>query len=230
MRRRQDLLDQQPCRNERQQALGQDDTSLEDGGSSYVLIPHRNDDQQHGKCGRTQHSVAKPPGQGCRSPQPKPYRGTSRWPPPLRCRPPTPHSGTRPSCKLVVHSRSTGGEWTGVPSQPVSCGRSMPMHLSVPLPLPELFENAHAIPGEGRGLWRHLASLARLGHSTRNSQVGNTPRERQPGSSALPYRSRISATSGSISARGAGSEAIWTWAATRSKRATQSWDGSKREG
>ncbi|RYI34525.1 MAG: transposase [Acetobacteraceae bacterium] len=40
--------------------LGKSDTSSEEGGAPHVLIPARNDDQQHGKCGRTQNSIAKP--------------------------------------------------------------------------------------------------------------------------------------------------------------------------
>jgi hypothetical protein len=50
--RRQDLLDQQPCRNERQEAFGQERHFSGGRSSSYVLIPARNDDPQHGKCGR----------------------------------------------------------------------------------------------------------------------------------------------------------------------------------
>ncbi len=51
--RGQDLLDQQPCRNERQEALGQERHFKGGEGSSYVLTPPRNDDPQHGNCGRT---------------------------------------------------------------------------------------------------------------------------------------------------------------------------------
>src|SRR6476661_8074670 len=42
--------------------LDKNNTSVEEWGSSHVLIPARNDDQQHGKCGGIQHSVAKPDG------------------------------------------------------------------------------------------------------------------------------------------------------------------------